>query len=35
LAGLPGEIIGDRIAFCYQDQEDDLTSVACFVAAKE
>jgi hypothetical protein len=34
-AGLFGEIIGDKIEFCYQDHEDDRASVACYLAAKE
>lgn len=34
-AGVFGEIIGDKIEFCYQDHDDDRAHVACFVAAKQ
>ncbi len=34
-AGLFGEIMGDKIEFCFQDHDDDRASVACFIAAKE
>ena len=34
-AGLFGEVLGDKIEFCYQDHDDDLAAVACFLAAKQ
>jgi hypothetical protein len=34
-AGLFGEVLGDKIEFCYQDHEDDRAGVACFIAAKQ
>ncbi len=34
-AGLFGEILGDKIEFCFQDHEDDRAGVACFIAAKQ
>jgi hypothetical protein len=34
-AGLFGEVLGDKIEFCYQDHEDDRAAVACFIAAKQ
>ena len=34
-AGLFGEVLGDKIEFCYQDHEDDRAAVACFLAAKQ
>ncbi|HET7714529.1 MAG TPA: hypothetical protein VFK86_02775 [Bauldia sp.] len=34
-AGLFGEVLGDKIEFCYQDHEEGRASVACFIAAKQ
>jgi hypothetical protein len=34
-AGLYGEILGDKIEFCFQDHEEDRASVSCFIAAKQ
>ncbi len=34
-AGMFGEFLGDKVEFCYQDQEPDRASVACFTAAKQ
>jgi hypothetical protein len=34
-AGMFGEIIGDKIEFCFQDHEDDRAGVACYIAAKQ
>lgn len=34
-AGLFGTILGDQIEFCYQDHDDDLAGVACYVAEKQ
>ncbi|MBZ8133891.1 hypothetical protein CLD20_11485 [Afifella sp. IM 167] len=34
-AGLFGEVVGDKIEFCFQDHASDRAAVACYLTAKQ